>query len=362
MKNKILFFLLVLFLLISFSISGYSAQNSNNNKVYNWTLQSTSPSGILTYKLTEDFAKDILTSTDGRLKIEVHALGAVVPFEEITDSVNMGSIEAGTPNVSADLGRIGRRAELLGASGLPGGMGPIEFLTWFYEYGGIEYLQNEYDNFNIKVVGMLTVSPAEVFAHTNKPLREITDFKGLKFRTMGLWGQILTKLGASVVTISGGEIYEAMQRGVIDAFEFCGAGINWDMGYEEIASYVAVPGIHSPLGSELLLVNKQAWDDLPNDLKKIVEDTCKLYSFKSYMTIAMDDAEKLQKFEDSPNVTVQELTPAIQEEIIKVTNESIEAEMEKDPVYKKIYESQKEFMNLFTNITSKVQSEYTIYE
>jgi len=366
MKKRVLIITILLVFTMSVLMTGCSAKQAETtavqDKVYKWTLQSTSPSGTLTYKLTEDFAKDVAAATNNRLQIQVHAVGAVVPYNEVTAAVGKGSIQAGTPNVSIDLGRIGPKAMLLGASGSTGGMGPVEFLTWFYEYGGLNYAQKIYEPLGVHVVGVLTVSPAELFAHSNKPITAAKDLKGLKFRTMGLWGEVLTKMGASVVTMSGGDIYESMQRGVIDAFEYCGAGINWDMGYAEIGKYVTVPGIHSPFGMEDLFVSTKAWAELPDDLKKIVEEVCRSYSLKSYMRIAMDDAAKMKKFEDDPKVQVMELSQDVQKEIIKLTNEIHVKNMAADPLYKEIYENQKTFVNTFKNLNKKVQPSLSLYD
>jgi TRAP-type mannitol/chloroaromatic compound transport system substrate-binding protein len=295
------------------------------------------------------------------MKIKVHAGGAVVPYAEVTDAVKNGVIELGTPNASIDLGRIGPKALLLGASGATGGMNPVEYLTWFYTGGGMDYVQKEYDRYNIKVLGIITATPAELFAHSKKPLTEVKDFKGLKFRTMGLWGEVLTKMGASVVNISGGEIYESMQRGVIDAFEFCGPGINWDMGYVDVAKFIGVPGIHSPFTMENLLVNKNAWEKLPADMKAIFLQTTQAYSLKSLMTLTMDDAEKFQKFQDSGKVKVFEVSPEVQKEFIRITKEIHAKYCQEVPGYKEIYDNQRNFVKKFKNLTDKLQPKLSVY-
>ena len=353
---------LALVFLLTVVLANAAFAKSDKAKSFRWKMQTCSTSSMLTYKLAVQFAKDIEVATNGRMKIKVHAAGAVVPYAEVTDAVKNGVIQLGTPNASIDFGRIGPKALLLGASGATGGLNPIEYMTWYYTAGGENFLQKLYDAYNIKVVGIISATPAELFAHSSKPLTELKDFKGLKFRTMGLWGQVLTKMGASVVNISGGEIYESMQRGVIDAFEFCGPGINWDMGYVDVAKYVGVPGIHSPLNMENLLVNKKAWAKLPADMKEIFLLTTKAYSLKSFMALTMDDAEKFKKFQESGKVKIFEVSTEMQKKIVKVTNEIHAKYCKEVPGYKDIYDSQRNFVKIFKNLNNKVQPKLSVYD
>jgi len=357
-KGWVLAFILLLTILFATA----AAAQSEKAKTFRWGMQTCSATSMLTYKIPVQYAKDLEVATNGRMKIKVHAGGAVVPYAEVTDAVKNGVIEMGTPNASIDLGRIGPKALLLGASGATGGMNAIEYLTWFYTAGGIDYLQKEYDKYNIKVLGIISATPAELFAHSNKPLVDVKDFKGLKFRTMGLWGEVLTKMGASVVNISGGEIYESMQRGVIDAFEFCGPGINWDMGYVEVAKFIGVPGIHSPFTMENLLVNKNAWEKLPADMKEILSQTTQAYTLKSFLMLTMDDADKLRKFQDSGKVKVFEVSTEVQKESVKITKEIHAKYSNEVPGYKEIYESQRNFLKVYKNLADKMHPKASIYD
>ena len=137
-------------------------------------------------------------------------------------------------------------------------------LHWLYTGGG-QQLWREYREEKFGVIAFpCGIRPPEAFAHSHKPIRTLDDFKGLKMRTVGAWAQILPGLGASVVSLPGGEVYQALERKVIDATEWATPGENVISGFHEIAKYIIVPGSHQPSAPFEITINKVNYSVISN--------------------------------------------------------------------------------------------------
>jgi len=351
---------LVLFISLMLVV-GFCSGNVFAEKTYKLVWQISAPSGTPYMTCANDLAQRIKEATSGRLTINVNAGNSITSSHEVTDAVRHGVLDCASPNPSMDLGRFGEKVLLLGASGFPAGPTAAEFLAWAYMGDGLKYANEIYNPYGCVVIGWVTASPPELFCHSNKPLKNIEDFKGVKFRTMGLWGDILKDLGASVVTVSGGEIYETMDRGVIDAFEYCGAGVDWASGFQEIGEYIGVPGIHSPLSSNVFIVNEQAWNDLPEDLQNVVKDEVRSASFLDYLKFGWEDALGYQKFLEY-GTKVFTVSDEAQKEIAKRSYEKCLEYSKKDSKFKEIFENQRDFINKWKAIMDIQQPKYNIFE
>jgi len=205
----------------------------------------------------------------GNFIIEFFPSGSVAPATKEFDALDRGIIEIVQTGMHYNMDKFacGGLYNIIAA-----GPTPMVYLTWYLEGGGEELIQEMFSDYNVMGVSVMTIGRAEMFGYSNTPLETMADFKGLKFRTAGDWGEILTeKFGASVIFLPGGEVYEAMQRGVIDAFEFSSPSVNVPFGFNEIAKYAMFPGIHAPGVLMPGLVNKDAWNKLPDGYKIILE-------------------------------------------------------------------------------------------
>jgi TRAP-type mannitol/chloroaromatic compound transport system substrate-binding protein len=144
-----------------------------------------------------------------------------------------------------------------------------------------------------------------VFLHSRKPVKTMADLKGLKLRTAGAWIEMSKDLGASPVTTPGGEIYPALERGVIDATEWGTLWENISPGFYKVAKYLIIPGVHQPTAPFELCINKGVWDKLSGDDKKLIELTAKLVTFETFTRIGQEDAKALEFFRKSGNEIVE---------------------------------------------------------
>lgn len=361
MRRKRMFLIFAGLLVCAVFTFGISTLPSESAAPVKWTFQDDVPAGNPYFELSTNFSKNVYDTTGGRLKLDLQPLNAIVPYGEITSAVRNGVLDIAIMDVAGELGRFGPKAILLGASGGAAGLNPPEFLAWFYNGGGHKYLEKEYEKLGVVCIGLNSCGPAELFAHSNKPLTSVDDFKGLKFRTMGLWGNILTDLGASVITVPGGEIYQSMERGVIDAFEYCGPCIDYDMGFQEVAKYIGVPGIQSPLAARALLINKDSWNRLPDDIKSILRLLSKENTLSSVYELSQKDITAFKKFKEYGNKVFQ-VSPEMQEKIAKLALKYHEKYMADDPEYKQIFEEQKKFVNDYKDLKDELQIKVSIYD
>ena len=311
-----------------------------------WRGQASWGAGVpVLYETADYFAKKVAELTNGRLIIKMNPGGSIVPAYKELEGVHKGAIDIACTAATIWMGKI-KAAPLFGS--VPGGFEQQEYLGWLYAGGGMKLWQEMYDKngYNVHVCHPHAVISAENFAWSHKPIHTLADFKGLKFRTIGFWGEALQKLGARVVTLPGGEVYPALERRVLDAAEFSIPAVDKVLGFHEICKYLTVPGVHQPSLVLETLVNKKSWEKLPDDLKVAVDAAadatmvwCLSYGIKK-------NAEAMEFFKKK-GVQIIRLSPEVQRQIKKVCEEVIEAHAKKDPFFARVWESQKKFHALW---------------
>jgi TRAP-type mannitol/chloroaromatic compound transport system substrate-binding protein len=326
--------LLVLLLGLTLAISPAMA------KTYRWKMTTSWPAGIPLYTdMAEVFAKDVEALSGGRIKIQVFPGGAIAPALEVTDTVRKGITEMGHTWPGYDIGRDPTTAIL---GGYAGGMESVPMMHWLYAGGGAKM----WTEFRLEKFGVVSfpagIRPPEAFAHSHKPIRTLDDFKGLKMRTVGAWAQILPELGASVVSLPGGEVYQALERKVIDATEWATPGENVISGFHEIAKYLIVPGAHQPSAPFEVSINKKSWDSLPADLQTIIKTAAELSTYKSWYRIGKLDMGAMEKFRKTGNEIIF-LSPETQTRAKQLGKEWAAKKAQNNAWFKKVMDSQNTF-------------------
>ncbi|MBF0230180.1 MAG: TRAP transporter substrate-binding protein DctP, partial [Desulfamplus sp.] len=208
---------------------------------------------------------------------------------------------------------------------------------WLYERGGLEMMQELYGRYGLFALPGGQVGQ-EMGLASNREAKKMEDFKGMKIRTAGWYMDILNKLGASAVATPGGEIYLSLQTGVLDAAEFSSPAINWPMGFDEITKYIIQPGVHQPACQSAVFFNKKKYDELPDDLKWIIDTAAKETQLWSYSWINNLNAEAIRKFKEK--VQIVKMDDAAIIEFAKVANAYLEEKKAANPDVKKILDSQ----------------------
>jgi TRAP-type mannitol/chloroaromatic compound transport system substrate-binding protein len=235
-----------------------------------WRWQSTWPTKDIFHEYALDYAKKVNDMAGGRLKIEVLPAGAVVKAFDLIDAVHKGTLDGGH-GVSAYWYGKDSAFSLFG-TGPAVGMDANNMLAWF-EYGGGKQLYNELINnvLKLEVVGFLYgPMPTQPLGWFKKPVTKAAQFKGLKFRTVGLSIDVFKELGASVNALPGAEIVPALDRGLIEAAEFNNASSDRALGFPDVSKVCMLQSYHQPNEAFEILFNRKKYEALPNDLKSIL--------------------------------------------------------------------------------------------
>ncbi len=329
-------------------------------ETYDWTFLHEHPSGTPHFNYCVEVGHAIEDASAGAMSMKVSPGGEIVPAYDIVEALQQGVTECGWGNGVSQVKLIGPAGYLLTATGLPGGPHPVEFLAWYYVGGGEELANEIWADYGVTSIGAIP-GAAELFCHSNVKLESMADFEGVKFRTMGFWAEILEDNGASVVTISGSELYESAQRGVIDAFEYCPPSQNWPMGFHEITDYIGVPGIHSPSWLTYVLVNNDAWAELPATLQGEFIDQWKVGVVEHFLGDLYADGQAMQEYTEYGTETV-ELSEQAQIDIAKAGAEICEKYAAEDPTFARVYEHQKDFYQTMRLATQEVAPKYSLFD
>ncbi len=337
--------------LLFFTVMGGSAFASD--KIV-WKMASSWPKGTILQEIADDFAAQVTKMSDGRLTIKSYPAGVLMGALEVTEATRMGTIDAAHSSPSYSVGQL-PAAPLFGY--IPFGMEVIPYLTWMYEGEGKALLTKLYEKYDFGYVAPCGILPSEDLAWSNKPITSMEDFKGLKFRTSGYWGEILSAAGASVMMLPAGEVYEALQRNVLDAGEFSIPSIDKDLAFYEIAEYLLVPGIHQTSTFMDIKINKRSWNKLPEDLKEIVRVAGESATMRLLTRSISRDIPALDFFK-AKGVKIQYLDATIQTELAKTSRELMEKKAANDPFFKEVWESQKKFRAGYDNYKSLMTPSY----
>jgi len=233
--------------------------------------QSTWPSKDIFHEYALDFAKKVNDMTGGDLKIEVLPAGAVVPAFGLIDAVSKGTLDGGHGVLVYHYGK--QNALALWGSGPAYGMDAQQLLSWHKYGGGRELLNKLYASININVVSFpYGPMPTQPLGWFKKPILKADDFKGLKFRTVGISIDVFTGLGAAVNALPGGEIVPAMDRGLLDGAEFNNASSDRLLGFADVSKVCMLQSYHQNAEQFEISFNKTKYDALPAKIKAIIEN------------------------------------------------------------------------------------------
>lgn len=283
-------------------------------------------------------SKQLADNSAGKINLKVFEPGKLVPALAVFDSVSQGKVEAGYSFMGYEIGKVPASA-LFGAT--PFGMESPMFSAWMYYGGGKELVEEVYKPHKVHPIFCGTISP-EAAGWFRKEISKPEDLKGLKIRAAGLGGKIYQKLGASVTLLPGGELFQALEKGVLDATEFSLPTVDEQLGFYKVAKFYYLPGWHQPSTNQFLYVNLDQWTKLKPLTKALIETTC-----TAAVTMSIAKAEALQgdvlaKFEKE-GVKAVKFDNAMLAAMKKAADEVMAEESAKDAPFKKVYESQKAF-------------------
>jgi len=335
MKRDLLRVFLIITMVLLWATTSLAA-----DKVITWKVQGFVPSGMLYHDTLVRLAAAVKKATHGRLVFDVYPAGSLVPPFEGIKAVSDGVYQANYGYAGQWVGKI--PVSPLFCS-VPGGFNPLDMQMWLNEGGGKELYQEMYDTYGYKVK-VLVSDPIsmEDFMWAKKPLKTLDDFKGIKMRMMPLMGDVLAKHGMSVIFVPGGEIMPNLQRGVLDAAEYSIPAFDRTLGIWEVCKYVMLPGIHQPTSQCELVVNKKAWDALPDDLKAQLEAAVDQTRLNNWLWMEGKNIEAVD-FLKKQGVTFVTMDTETVKTFTKWAHEYLDELAAKDVFFGKVWNSQKAF-------------------
>ncbi len=322
------------------TVSGESISAQENQPTYEWKLVTTWPKNFPGLgSAAVNFAERMDRMSNGRFKVKVYGAGELVPALGVFDAVSQGSVEAGHGAAYYWKGKIPASPFF---TSVPFGLNAQEMNGWLHYGGGLELWRELYAPFDIIPFagGNTGVQMAGWF---NKEINSIEDLKGLKMRIPGVAGQVFNRAGGSSVNIPGGELYTALQTGVIDATEWVGPYNDLAFGFYQVAKYYYYPGWHEPGPTLELIINKQAYEALPVDVQAMVDTAARMANQDMLDEYTGRNNSALKELIEKHGVQVKPLPEDVLEKLELIAHEVYREEAAKDADFKRVYEAYEAF-------------------
>jgi TRAP-type mannitol/chloroaromatic compound transport system substrate-binding protein len=283
-------------------------------------------------------ADRLRTASRGRIDWTIDDPGEVVPAFAIVDAVRTGKIKAGYTWLGYDQGRLAVSV-LFGA--VPFGMTPWEYSAWWVRGGGIELAREIYRPLGIEPILCGIIGP-ETAGWFRSEIERREDLEGLKIRFAGLGGRALQKLGASVTMLPGGEIFQALEKGAIDATEFSLPEVDARLGFNRVARFNYFPGWHQPFTAFHLVVHKKTWDALPESTRETIDMACGDGVHRNLSIAEAAQGPVLADLERA-GVEVRTLSPELLDVLAAASAEVLDEEAAADADFARVLRHQRAF-------------------
>jgi len=273
--------------------------NAEAAKGHVWKVQTTWDAGTTGFNLFEHWANSIKEKSGGELSITPFAAKSVAADNNaLFDAVRTGVLQGMNPFTLYWSGKIPASVFL---SSYPAGPDqPAQWDTMYYGLGMLQKAREIYQKFGLFYVGPIQ-HDANII-HSKKPVNSVDDMKGMKIRLPGgMVAEVFQQFGVSTVAMPGSDIFPALEKGTIDAADYVGPAVNYDLGFHQVAKYILFgpPGtmsLYQPVDLMDLTVNMRAWKQLSPKMQQFVEEQVYVYSRDHYVTIQKRNMEAMDKF------------------------------------------------------------------
>ena len=290
-------------------------------------------------EMAQEYVTRVEQMSGGRLKIDYQVSGAVVKAFQVQDAVHNGVLDGGHHVTGYWYGK--NKAASLFGTGPIYGCNAAQMIAWFHKGGGKElYKELVQDILKLNIVGFVAMPmPAQPLGWFNKEVNNAQDMEGLKYRTVGLATDVMQAMGVNVTQLPGGEIVPAMERGVIESFEFNNPTSDSRFGAQDVAKNYYLSSYHQAIEYFEIIFNSRRFDALPAEHKAILEYAAEAANTANYATAMDNYSRDLVKVEDA-GVTVRRTDQSILKAQLDAWDKVL-VELEKDPFFKKVTDSQR---------------------
>jgi TRAP-type mannitol/chloroaromatic compound transport system substrate-binding protein len=316
-----------------------AAPNAGAMDKLRWKVPNAFPSHLPALGDNVQVVADMLkAASEGAIQFKVFEPGNLVPPLELSDAVRNGTIDAGYTWLGYDAGKV-PSSPLFAAR--PFGMEPWEYTAWWYDGGGQKLAEEVYGKRNIHPL-LCGITGPEAAGWFRKEITKMADLQGLKIRFAGLGGQVMQKAGASVTLLPGSEIFQALEKGAIDATEFAMPAVDEKLGFDKVAKFNYYPGWHQTYTAFHLIINKEKWKALQPSTKALLETACTAGVLRNLSKGEAIQGNVIRGFQ-SKGVTAKQVPLEMLKELRKLTAEVMAEQAANDPDFKKVYEAQEAF-------------------
>jgi len=329
------------------AVAGFPAVVTAQSSV-KWRVQTAHEPGTVGYTAFQKYCVNVKVLSEGRLEFQPLPAGAIVGTFEMFEAVKGGVLDAMHSFTIYWPGRIPVAAFL---SSYPLALDrPDQWETWFYELGGLQIARKAYQPHNMFYVGPIQHDLNLI--HSKVPIRSFEEFKGKRIRMPGgMIAEIFNSAGVSTVILTGGDTRPALERGVIDAADFIGPAVNYNLGFADVAKYIIMgpattPCLHQPVDLMDLSVNLPKWNALSKHLQEMVIAATRQHSWDHYAFIQRENIAAWDKYK-AAGVQVIRLSEADIEKFRRYAIPMWFRWAKKDPLAREAFASQLAFMKTF---------------
>ncbi|UDM06213.1 TRAP transporter substrate-binding protein DctP [Halomonas sp. NyZ770] len=316
-----------------------SLAKAQSSEQFNWRMTNAYSPGSPFYVEGPGSPRDVIAKINamsgGRLNIQHFAAGELIPAFEGFEAVQSGTIEMNAANSYFWSGTTFAAQYF---TTVPFGMSFMGHMAWLYHGGGLELWEEVYEPYGM-IALPLNNTGVQMTGWFREPIEDIGQLNGLRMRIPGLAGKVYAALGVDARVLPGGEIFPALERGVIDAAEFVGPYQDRRMGLQNAAKFYHTTGWHEPATTGELLISKQHWDALPDDLKMIVKSACMAACLESVTWSEAVNGEAMADLVDNHGVTASPLPAPVVEALREATMDTLATEANSDPLVRKVHDS-----------------------
>ena len=312
----------------------------DKDKTYNWRLVTSWPKNYPGLGMAPERIADLVEEmSDGQMTITVYGAEEQVPAFGVFDAVSSGSHQMGHSGGYFWKGKV-PAAQFF--TSVPFGLTADEINAWVNRGGGLELWREIYEPFNIYPIPAGNTG-TQMFGWFNKEINSLEDVKGLKMRIPGIGGEVLKEAGGIPVTLPGGELFTALQTGVIDATEWVGPYNDLTFGFHQAAKYYYYPGWHEPGPMLELIINLDEWNSLPKHLQVIIETAAKAVNQDMLDEYLAKNNQALTELVEVHGVELRRLPDDVIEEFRMISDQILEELAQEDESIAKVYSSYKSF-------------------
>ncbi len=342
MKKITLIFSVIFLFGCSSQSENIDSQSIDKNETFNWRLVTSWPKNYPGLGMAPERIADLVEEmSNGQMKITVYGAEEQVPAFGVFDAVSSGSHQMGHSGGYFWKGKV-PAAQFF--TSVPFGLTADEINAWVNRGGGLELWREIYAPFNIYPIPAGNTG-TQMFGWFKKEINSLEDVKGLKMRIPGIGGEVLKEAGGIPVTLPGGELFTALQTGVIDATEWVGPYNDLTFGFHQAAKYYYYPGWHEPGPMLELLINIDAWNSLPNHLQVIIETATKAVNQDMLDEYLAKNNQALTELVEVHGVELRKLPDDVIEEFREISNKILDDLAKEDESIAKVYESYLNFKN-----------------